>query len=124
MLFDTSTWVEFFKGTEKGKKVKKLLLDGIPVYTCPITFAEISNWCCKNNEEPEGYIQKMKKLSKTLDIRDDVLVASGRKYYYIRQKNKKISLIDVIIYTTAAFHDVGLLTKDLDFRGLPKVEFL
>ncbi len=124
MLLDTSAWIEFFISSSKGKKVEELLLQDKPFYICLLTLAEITNWCYKNNADPEVFIAKIRKFSRLLPLPEDILISSGRDYYEIRQKNKKISLIDVIIYSSATFHGLKLLTKDNDFKGLPNVEML
>jgi len=124
MLFDTSAWIEYLTGTETGKKVRDALSQDGLVCTCPLSLAEISAWCHKNNVNPQPYIQEIKALSKLLDLSEDILVASGRIYSEERKKKGKISLTDSIIYTTARFHGLELMTKDKDFQGLPGVKML
>ena len=124
MLLDTSCWVEYFKGTEKGKKLKELMEKQDVFYTCPITIAEISVWCCKNNKPPQDFIASIKKLSIVLDMGEDILVESGIIYHEERKKNGKIGLIDCIIYATAQVHEFILLTKDTDFKNMNGVKIL
>lgn len=124
MLLDTSCWVEYFKETEKGKKIKELMENQEILYTCPITIAEISVWCHKNNKSPEDFITLIKKLSIMLDISDDILAESGKIYHEERGKSSKIGLIDCIIYATAQVHGLSLLTKDEDFKNLKDVKIL
>lgn len=87
MLFDTSVWIEYFKGTELGEKIKKIFNEPIVICSCPITFAEISNWAYKNKEEPTRYIQKVKTLSRIIELSEDILVKSGKIYYDLTLKN-------------------------------------
>ncbi|MEK6981618.1 MAG: PIN domain-containing protein [Candidatus Micrarchaeota archaeon] len=126
MLLDTSAWIEYFKETELGLKVKKFIEEKPVVYTCPITLAEISNWVYKNNEEPFPYIFKIKEISKIIELDEDMLVNAGKIYYQerIQKKNEKIGMIDCIIYSCANFHGLKLLTKDGDFGALSDVELL
>jgi predicted nucleic acid-binding protein len=124
ILLDTSAWVEYFKSTEKGTKVKELFYQNMGVYTCPLTLAEISVWCHKNKENPEAFIQKIKLLSAMLELTADILLASGRTYSVEREKNGKIGLIDCIIYNSARFHGLKLWTKDKDFENLVDVELI
>ncbi|MBI5047291.1 PIN domain-containing protein [Candidatus Micrarchaeota archaeon] len=127
MLLDTSAWIEYFKGTEKGQKVKDLLLDSsIVIYFCPVTIAEISNWCYKNNELPWTQLNKLKNLAVELEITDEILIEAGRIHFEQRKTDEKskISLVDCLIYSTAAFHGLKLLTKDDDFKNLVDVVFL
>ena len=124
MLLDTSAWIEYFKGTEKGETVLKLITRESTIYTCPLTFAELTFWCHKNKQKPEPVIEKINQLSKTLDLTEEILVKSGEIYYWERQHNDKISMIDCIIYTCAKTHNLKLLTKDRDFESLSDVEML
>ena len=124
MLLDTSCWVEYFKGTEKGKRLKELMEKQEVFYTCPITIAEISVWCLKNNKPSQDIIASIKKLSVMLDMSDDILVESGRIYYEERKKNGKIGLIDCIIYATSQTHGLILITKDMDFKNMKDVKVL
>lgn len=124
ILLDTSAWIEYFNSTEIGSKVKELFYKKTGVYTCPITLAEVSAWCHKNNVSPEQYIQKIRKLSVILELTEDILISSGRVYSNERKKRGKISLIDCIIYTSARFHGLVLWTKDRDFKGLIDVEMI
>lgn len=124
MLLDTSCWVEYFKGTEKGKKIKGLMEKQEVFYTCPITIAEISVWCHKNNKPLQDFITSIKKLSVMLDMSEDILAESGKIYHEERKSNGKIGLIDCIIYATAQIHGLILLTKDTDFRNLKDIKML
>jgi len=123
MLFDTSAWIEYFKGTEKGQMVSNLIKNK-SIYTCPITLAEISNWSHKNSEGPAQRINIIKSFSSVLELNEQILVLSGRFYAEQRKRNGKISLIDAIIYTTAKIHGLVLLTADGDFENLSSVDFL
>ncbi len=124
MLFDTSSWIEYFEGTHKGNKIKSILETRTVIYSPIIIIAEISVWASRNGKNPSMYIDFIKKSSKILELNENALDVSGR-FYWDRRKNKtKINLIDCIIYTTARLHGLVLLTKDMDFQGLPDVQIL
>ncbi|MFA4820142.1 MAG: PIN domain-containing protein [Candidatus Aenigmatarchaeota archaeon] len=124
MLLDTSCWIEYFKGTGKGEKLKERMENQEVFYTCPITIAEISVWCHKNNKLPKDFITSIKKLSVMMDMSEDILAESGRIYHEERKRNGKIGLIDCMIYATAQMHELVLLTKDTDFKNLKDVKIL
>ena len=124
MLLDTSAWIEYLTGSKKGEVIKSLFIQGAVAYTCPLTIAEISSWCYKNNEEPFYYLKEIKRLSNILELEEEILIASGKTYYEERKKNSKIGIIDCIIYTTARFHDLILVTGDNDFKDLNYVKIL
>jgi|SRR3989344_3794536 len=124
MLLDTSAWIEYFQATEKGRIIKLSLENNEQAYTCSLTIAEISVWCFKNNKEVSEFVQLITNLSTVLEINEDVLIESGKIYNELRKKNSKIGLIDCIIYASARFHGLLLLTKDNDFKNLEGVKFL
>jgi predicted nucleic acid-binding protein len=65
MLFDTSTWIEFFRGTERGKKVRQYFKTE-ENFTGIITLAEITNWRLKNELEDKfiHMLMRSRKLQK------------------------------------------------------------
>ena len=123
ILLDTSVWIEHFKKTEKSEKITSSLKENL-VYTCPLTLAEIANWCYKNNQQPEVFLKSIKVLSSVIELNEEILVLAAKVCYNKRKKNSKIGLIDCIIYSTASNHNLVLVTTDNDFRDLPNVEFL
>ena len=122
-LLDTSAWVEYFKGTPSGVLVKTLIQNNT-IYTSAITLAEISKWVSGYNGNINFIIAHIKKNSIILLLDELILVQSGKNYALLRKVNKKISLIDVIIYTSAVIHDLTLVTCDRDFKGLADVDFI
>jgi|SRR3989344_7021637 len=121
-LLDTSAWVEYFKGSDRGEFVKKELLK--KAATSAITLAEISQWIAKNKGDVPFAVKQIKDNSTIVQLEEDILVESGKLYEQLRSTRNKISLIDCIIYTTARIHMLPLLTSDTDFYGLPLVEML
>lgn len=122
-LLDTWAWIEYFNGTDKGLKVKETI-EKTQVYTSVISLAELSKWVHKNEGNLEPIIKQVKVNSILLDLEEDVLIESGRKYKEIRKLKKDIGLIDVLIYMTANIHGLKVLTGDPDFEGLEGVEIL
>ncbi|MDO8554080.1 MAG: PIN domain-containing protein [Candidatus Micrarchaeota archaeon] len=129
MLLDTSAWIEYFEASEKGNEISALMLSGYTLYSCPLTIAEISSWCHRNNKEPLTFLKKINELSIIVELNEDILLRSGKIHFELRNSKtekieSKISLIDCIIYETAHVHGLELLTKDNDFEGLPGVKML
>lgn len=122
-LLDTSVWVEYFKGTDKGKKIKIMLAEP-QIYASAITFAEISKWLSENNISPEMAIEQIKVNSIIIDVEEAILIESGKRYVSLRKIKPKIGLIDTIIYISAILHGLTLVTGDFDFQGLLKVEMI
>lgn len=119
-LLDTSAWVEFFKGSEKGLEIKKII-ENSEVYTSIITFAEISKWFIQNKTDVNTAINQIKNNSIILGLDENILVNAGKNYIVIRKISKDIGLIDVIIYTTCLSHNLNFVTSDSDFKDLENV---
>lgn len=122
-LLDTSAWVEYFRGTEKGAVVRTILAGGI-AYTSAITLAEITKWLSENNLDSTIPLRQIKINSVIIPLEESILIESGRRYVLLRRVRPKIGLIDVIIYVSAHLHALMLVTGDSDFKGLPNVEML
>ncbi len=124
MLIDTSAWVEYFKGTPKGLKVKEYLRTGKDVFTNPLTIAELSQWADKNHLDEKQILAFVYDNSEILELSTDLLEWAGKRYNILRSSKQKISMIDVIIYISALTYGFLVLTTDTDFAGLPFVELL
>ena|SRR3989344_1244946 len=122
-LLDTSAWIEYFKGSEKGLFVKKLIEEN-EVYTSAITIAEISKWFYENQGDFKFALKQLKNNSIILDLNEEILIESGKQYVNLRKNNNKIGLIDVIIYITSQLYNLELITLDLDFRNLSNVKII
>ncbi|MDO8642572.1 MAG: PIN domain-containing protein [Candidatus Woesearchaeota archaeon] len=122
-LFDTSVWIEFFKGSPSGEQVK-LILQKEQVYTSTITLAEISRWAHDNSGDIHQIVRHIKKNSVLIPLEEPILIECGKQYTSLRKIKPKMGMIDMLIYFSALFHGLDVLTTDSDFKGLPSVEML
>ena len=125
MLLDTSAWIEFFQGTERGKKVSEILQHE-ENFTSIITLAELVNWCFRNNQKYniKLFIEGIKKGSTIVDINETIAISAGRLNYERKISVGSWGMADSLIFTTAAVYGLTVLTKDNQFRGLPHVEMI
>ncbi len=125
MLFDTSAWIEFFQGTEKGKGVGNIL-NTEENFTSIVTFPEIVNWCLKNNiqDKIKIYIEGIKNGSTVLELNEPIAIVAGKLNYERKKVVKNWGMIDSIILATAQIYNLKGLTKDSQFKDLSNVEIL
>ena len=125
MLFDTSAWIEFFQGSNKAEKVKERLTTE-ENFTSIVTFAELINWCLKNNIENKinEYIEGIKSSSTILDLDETIVVAAGKINYERKKVVKNWGMLDSFILSTALVYNLKVLTKDTQFEDLPNVEII
>lgn len=125
MLFDTSAWIEFLTGSEKGKRIEEIL-NKEENFTSITTLAEITFWCLKNNLENkiESYLSGINKGSKILDLNQNLVTLAGRLNYERKGTNKNWGMMDSFVLATSFLYGLKILTKDSDFKDLPNAEIL
>jgi predicted nucleic acid-binding protein len=125
MLLDTSVWIEFFQGAEKSKRVEDILKTE-ENFTGIITFAEVVNWCLKNNiqDKIKDYIEGIKNGSTILGLNEPIAILAGKINYERKRIEKDRGMMDSIILATAQIYNLKVLTKDSQFKDLPNVEIL
>lgn len=123
MLLDTSAWIEFFIGSEKGKRVKEVLYKN-DCYTCIVSIAEVTNWALKEDRGVEFLVKAIKQLSNIIELDDDIMVLAGKLNFERKKLNKKWGMLDSFILASGSIYELKILTKDNDFNDLSGVEIL
>ena len=125
MIFDTSAWIEFFQGTQQGKKVGEVLSRG-ENFTSIVSIAELINWCLRSNKADriDEYVNGIKKGSEILELNEDIVKIAGFISYQRKKIISKWGMMDSFILATAQIYNLKILTKDRQFSGLPNIELL
>ena len=126
VLVDSWAWIEYFKGSEAGEKVKELLENSQEkVVVSVIIIAEVYNSFLRDYSPPnnkryaEASRKAMKERSYVYDVDEEIAVDSAKVKH-----EKKWGLGDSIIYATAKREGALVLTGDPHFKGLNEVIFL
>jgi len=123
IVFDTYAWIEYFLGTDKGKKVDNYLSDN-EIITPILVIIELN---CKSDKEEwnfEEYLDFINSKSTISFINWDIAKMCSKAYLEERKKHKDFSLIDAIILSTARINNSKILTGDKHFVGLDETIFL
>lgn len=124
-LLDTYAWIEYFRGSEEGEKVKGLIEQQI-IHTSMISIAELSDKYHRENlidewrKRYEFIISKSNLLPCSLKIMKN----SGFRKLQLRKKSQSIGLVDAIIIETAIQHNLIIVSGDQHFEKVDKVYFL
>ena len=119
MTFDTFAWVEYFLGTEKGRKVKKVVDSAETIFTPSLCLLELKAKYLRERAEYQTKVQFMKERSQTVPLTDELaLLAADMKI------RKGLHASDAIIYATAMSKRTKLFTGDPHFFRLEDVELL
>ncbi len=116
MLVDTSAWVEFLKGSEKGQKIRNIL-KAETCFTSIISIAELSSIGLEIGYEPAEILSKVKSLSYFLGLDENILLLAGKIKSEKRKIFKNFGLIDAIILSTAKQNGLKIISCDVHFKG-------
>ena len=117
MLIDSSVWIELFEGSKKGEKAWKIISSNQCSISI-ISLTEIIKWCVKNKKEYKYRIEKIKQISTVINLNETISKMAGDNKINLR------GIADSLIYSTARFYNLKLLTADNDFRNLSDVEMI
>ena len=116
IVVDAYTWIEFFRGTEKGKKLL-LLLEKTDLITPSIVIAELSFKYLKEKIDFSNRFNFIKTKSKISSL-DASLAAIAGKIRYARKHIEGWGIADSIILATSKFYKSKIITGDEHFRDL------
>ena len=114
-ILDTHAWVEFFDGTEKGRRVNELIEHG-SIATSVLALAELSHKCAKEGREVEPFSSFIQAKSAVLPLTQEIALNSGKLKKELRNVSKNVSLADAIHFQTARVFSATFVTGDPDFK--------
>jgi predicted nucleic acid-binding protein len=110
--------IEFFKGSEKGKAVKKLL-EKEEIYISVLSLYEVGYRIAEDysKAESEDYLGSLITHYKVVEIDKEI----ARKAIELRKKFK-LPTIDCLIYASAKLNGAKVVSSCKRFKGLAKEE--
>ena len=121
MFLDTSILIEIFRNNQKTKTFQEIYkyVKDEPLFISIIQIGEISDWCLKNNIDPEKRIAKLKQILNVIPLNEKICYEAAHIKYTIRKKGvAKFGLLDGIVLASARSINQRLLTIDNDFRTI------
>lgn len=121
VLVDTFAWVEYFRGTQRGKAVKELVDGPEPLLVSPINLAEM--YVKEQKEMGEARAKERVKFiverCEIVPIGDELAISAAKE-----KIARGFGLADAIIYATASLKEAKIMTGDKHFKGLEKTIFI
>ncbi|HEC92188.1 MAG TPA: type II toxin-antitoxin system VapC family toxin [Candidatus Atribacteria bacterium] len=121
VLIDSWAWIEYFRGSKSGEKVKKYIEGKEKAIISAINIAEVYRWILNFYDEKiaEKKIEAMKERCFVIPVDEKIAVMAAKIKH-----EEKLGLGDAIIYATARKENAILLTGDSDFRNKKNVIFI
>lgn len=118
-VVDSSAWIEYFDGSEKGARIRKYIESpGNELFVTGIIAAEVSVKYLKAGLQPDEMIVAMKALSRVCDVDIDAGLNAARVFVERRKTREKFGLIDAHVVSLSEMGGASILTCDTDFKGL------
>ncbi len=128
IVVDTYAWIEFFSGSEKGAKVRELLVAS-NAFVPDIVLAEVARKYLREGVDEDTVrrrIEFITDVAKNVPIDEEIALLSAKCYFELLEKSKKEGtstpgLADGIVLATGRKLKAKVLTGDKHFRGLGDV---
>lgn len=120
IVIDSSGWMEFFAGSEAGKKLLPFMEKPQELVVPAITIYEVFKKILQQRDEEEALrAAGLMSAGEVVDLTRDLAIEAA-----LISAEHKLPMADSIIYATAHMHDAEVWTLDAHFKGLPGVVFL
>lgn len=120
MLLDSYAWIEFFRGSDEGKKVQRVLKDATVVYTAPVVLAEVySRLYRKVGIDAANQCHKVIQDQCALIVTDeDIALHAGEIHATFKKKMPDFGMADAFVLASARDRSVKVLTGDPHFKDI------
>jgi len=116
-VIDTYAWVEYFKGSEEGKKAQPYI-EGNESATSVFAVAELAEKYEKEEKELEEDLQFMMSKTKFVEVTLEIAKRAGVINANNKKKIKDWGMADAIIFATAQSIGARVVTGDQHFKDL------
>jgi len=125
LIIDTYAWVEYFIGSQLGKKVKRLLENPKNKFiTLECCLAELGGWAIRNNIDFKEVMCVVETNSKLLPISKKNWIDGAEIKSHMMKRIRDFGLIDALLIAKQKELKARLVTADLHFRNLRGIDFL
>lgn len=128
IVIDAYAWIEFFTGSEEGRRVKEMLESADEVYTPDTVLAEIARKYIREGADGktvEARLEIISAVSNISYIDAELALEAARCYLELAAKARETklnlpSLFDAIVLATGRTLKSKIVTGDEHFKNLPE----
>ncbi len=130
-VYDTYAWIEYFRGSDKGAVVKRLL-ESHEGYTPSIVLAEVARKYRREGFNEDDILKRLLFIvgrTEVVTIDIEISLKASEIYLELLELSKKLrlrtpSLADAIVYSIALLKQDKLVTGDKLFRNIKNVIYI
>ena len=124
VLLDSSAWLEYFFGSDKGKKVKELVEGATDIVVSKMNIFEVYHKISRESgkEDAERFTSFILLTTVLDDLEVDTIKLAAEE-----KKKLGLGMADALILATAIKYNATIYTGDYDFdmvKNIVKVEFI
>ena len=119
-VVDSSGWIEFFNASRYGLQFKTVITDTDALLVPVIALYEVHRVLSRSL--PEAVVNQcldVMRMGRVLELSDQRAIAAAE----VAQRYR-LAMADAVMYSMALEFDATFWTQDVDYQGLPKVEYL
>jgi PIN domain nuclease of toxin-antitoxin system len=119
IVLDSSAWLEYFSGTEKGKHVRKLITPHTTVLVTGMIVAEVLSKFLRLGLPTNEVLGNMQMTGALFPFDFELAEQTAHIYHNQRAKNSKFGIVDAHIVAIGLLGKAKVITCDNEFSGLP-----
>lgn len=121
VLIDSNIWIEYFSGSDVGKKAIPIIEGKDKIVLSTINLAEIFRHIMakRGKQDAEQAKEAVLRYGFSVSVTNEIAIEAA-----ILKNARKMGLADAIIYATAKQENAQIVTADNDFRGCENVLFI
>ncbi|MBI4017087.1 MAG: PIN domain-containing protein [Candidatus Aenigmarchaeota archaeon] len=124
IIVDSSAWIEYFAGREKGRKIREIIDEGVSIFITGLIVAEVSTKFLKDALPAEDAISAMKSLAILVPFDFQLGHDAAKICVHERKTKPKFGIADAHVVAAARIIRAKVITCDSDFRGLQEAMIL
>jgi predicted nucleic acid-binding protein len=126
-VIDSYAWLEYFMGTEAGRKAKEIIdSEADEKLTPSICLAETYAKILKTEDEEKAELRRafIKSRSALVPLTEELAVEAAKADVRMKRKVQGWGLADSIVLSTARNRSGKVVTGDTHFRGLAEAQMI
>ena len=119
VLLDTSTWVEFFRGTSKTADVVAQLIETGEALICGVIIYELTQGA---KPEEAAHLSEVLSALRYIEMTSGLWTKAGNISADLRLKGITLPMSDLLIGAIALEHGIEVFTLDTHFQSIPGIK--